>query len=248
MQTRPPGSAEARARRVLMLAFALFGTALLAKVLLHVRFSHYGFVLAMPAAIVLTVALVDGVPAVLDSRGRHGGAFRSAALGILTGLMVLHLYASNSWFLRRTIEVGEGHDAFLTDSRGRVAKDVLARLRSMTSPGQTLAVLPEGVMLNYLARMANPTPYINFMPPELIMFGEDNMVAAFASRPPDWIVLTDRHVPEYGLELLGTDYGMKITQWVQRDYELAAEVADPAPNREQLRYAYILRRKDALRP
>jgi len=103
-------------------------------------------------------------------------------------------------------------------------------------------------MLNYLARMTNPTPYINFMPPELIMFGEDNMVAAFASRPPDWIVLTDRHVPEYGLELLGTDYGLKLTQWVQRGYDLAAEIADPAANREQLRYAYILRRKDAVRP
>ena len=38
-------------------------------------------------------------------------------------------------------------------------------------------------MVNYLARRVNPTPYINFMPPELIMFGEENMVAAFRSSP-----------------------------------------------------------------
>lgn len=96
--------------------------------------------------------------------------------------------------------------------------------------------------------MANPTPYINFMPPELIMFGEDAMVAAFESHPPDWIVLTDRHVPEYGLDLLGTDYGLKITQWMERDYELAAEVVDEAADRTQLRYAYILRRTKAVKP
>lgn len=245
---RASDSARAGRRNVLMLAISVFGLLLLAKIFLYVRIAHYGFALAMPAGIVCTVVLVDGVPALLDRRGRNGGAFRLAVLGILAGLVVVHLYATNSWFGLRTVEVGEGKDAFLTDTRGRVAVDVLSELGQLTSVGQTMAVLPEGVMLNYLSRIANPTPYINFMPPEFIMFGEENMVAAFEATPPDWIVLTDRHAPEYGYDLLGTDYGLGITEWIRRNYTLTARVVDESARRKQLRYAYILRRNDTPGP
>ena len=248
MLQRPDDSGENRTRRVLMLTFAVFGLAMLAKMLLYVRFSHYGFALAMPSAIVLTVALVEGVPAVLDSRGKNGPAFRMVVLGVLAAVMGVHLYASNSWFRLRTVEVGQGSDAFLTDARGRVANDLLTTLGQVVTPGQTLVVLPEGVIFNYLSRTPNPTPFINFMPPELIIFGEDTIVAGFEANPPDWIVLTDRHAPEYGLDLLGTDYGLKIIGWVRRNYRLEAEVVDPAAQRNQLRYAYILRRTESADP
>jgi hypothetical protein len=191
---------------------------------------------------VLAVTLVDGIPRLLDGRGKNGSAFRAVALGIVTGFIVLHLHATDTWFRLRTVEVGRGRDAFLADSRGTVMRDLLSRLERITTPGQTLAVLPEGVMVNYLARMTNPTPYINFMPPELIMFGESKIVAAFDSDPPDWIVLTDRHAPEYGYELLGTDYGLKIKDWIQPRYVLVEQVADEKATRGQMRYAYILRR------
>jgi hypothetical protein len=242
----PSQSPQERARRAWMLSFVVFAFVLLAKILLYVRIAHYGFALAMPAGIVVTVVLVDGVPRILDRRGRNGDAFRLAALGILAGVVGVHLYASDSWFRLHTVQVGEGKDAFLTDSRGRVVDGVLSRLEQLTSPGETLAVLPEGVMINYLARIPNPTPYINFMPPEFAMFGEAAMVSAFEAAPPDWIVLTDRHAPEYGYDLLGTDYGLDLTGWIRRDYSLAAEVIDEGAERIQLRYAYILRRNDAV--
>jgi hypothetical protein len=77
------------------------------------------------------------------------------------------------------------------------------------------------------------------------MFGEEEMVAAFEANPPDWIVLTDRHAPEYGYDLLGTDYGLGITEWIRRNYTLKARVVDEGATRQQLRYAYILRRNGA---
>ncbi len=241
LQRRPVATPEERVRRVLVLSFALYALALLAKMFLNVRFIHYGFALAMPSAIVLVVVLLEGIPDALDRRGAYGAAFRAASLGILVGVMGFHLYASNTWFRLRTVEVGTGSDAFLSDDRGLVLQEVLERLEQLSRPGETLAVLPEGVMINYLSRMRNPTPYVNFMPPEMIMFGEDRMVEAFRRRPPDWIVLTDRHAPEYGYDLLGTDYGLKITDWIRPRYALAAEVVDEGATREQLRYAYILR-------
>ncbi len=243
--TRPAAGAEQRLRRVLSLSCVVFALALLPKMFLNVRFIHYGFALAMPSAVVLVVVLLEVIPDFVDRRGGYGTAFRAASLGILAAVMGMHLYASNTWFRLRTVRVGQDGDAFLTDARGRVLEQVLVRLEQSRNADQTLAVLPEGVMINYLARMPNPTPYVNFMPPEIIMFGEGRMVQAFAANPPDWIVLTDRHAPEYGYELLGTDYGLEITGWIQPNYDLVAEVTDENARRDQLRYAYILQHKRA---
>src|SRR6185503_12437409 len=56
--------------RVLALqtSLAVFALALLAKIVLNVRFFQYGFVLAMPATMVLIVGLVEWLPAALDRR------------------------------------------------------------------------------------------------------------------------------------------------------------------------------------
>jgi len=242
LQWRSGRSEEQRARHVVMLSLALFSLVLLAKIFLGVRFSHYGFALAMPAGIVIVVTLLEFIPSALDRWGVNGTAFRAASLGIIAGVVAMHLYATNSWFQLRTVQVGRGNDSFLADDRGRVVNDVLDRLEGLRAPGDTLVVLPEGVMLNYLSRASNPTPYINFMPPEIIMFGEDRIVQALDGDPPDWIVFTDRRAPEYGYENLGVDYGVDILRWIEQNYAPVAEVRDEEARRDQMRFAVILRR------
>ena len=52
-----------------------------------------------------------------------------------------------------------------------------------TLAGATLAVLPEGVMLNYLLRRDSPLRVINLMPPELLVFGEEGILHALGAQP-----------------------------------------------------------------
>ena len=66
----------------------------------------------------------------------------------------------------------EASDAFIGDARVAYVNRALEYLRERMAPDETLAVLPEGVMLNYLLRRRAPTPYINYMPPELRLYGE----------------------------------------------------------------------------
>jgi len=240
---RPDATEAQRVRRVLGLSFVLYALALLLKMILAVRFMHYGFALAMPATMVLVVALLDGIPRLIDDRGRYGTAFRAAGLGILIGIAGMHLYATNTWFRLRTVEVGRGPDAFLADNRGRIVRRILERLERLPSAGETLAVLPEGVMLNYLSRMRNPTPHINFMPPELIMFGEERILREFDANPPDWIVMAYRTAPEYGDVLLGHDYGTGILAWIEANYRLVERLENEGARDPQLLYALILRRR-----
>src|SRR5262249_15789634 len=75
-----------------------------------------------------------------------------------------------------------------------------------------------GVMLNYLCRRVNPTPFINFMPPELIMFGEGKIVNAFEAHPPEYVIVANKQTEEYGLLYFGRDYGRKVHQWIMENY------------------------------
>ena len=100
----------------------------------------------------------------------------------------------------------------------------------------SLVVLPEGVIVNYLTRRPNPTRQLNFLPPEVLMFGEDRMLRDLEARPPDYVVLVQRDTREYGLPLFGTDYASSLSAWVREAYEPVAQVGaaplDPARLRD----------------
>ena len=92
----------------------------------------------------------------------------------------------------------------------------------------TFAVLPEGVMLNYLARKVNPTKYTSFMVPEMRMFGEGNILSAFIDKRPDFIILVHKNTSEYGEDFFGRNvrYGKPIMDWVNQNYQTVVKIGD----------------------
>ena len=60
------------------LVTSVFAFVLLLKILLRARFHHYGFVLAMPATLILVAVLLDRLPAWLSHAGHDGGLMRWA--------------------------------------------------------------------------------------------------------------------------------------------------------------------------
>jgi hypothetical protein len=76
----------------------------------------------------------------------------------------------------------------------------------------------------------SPTPYINFMPPEVLTAGEDQMLAALVDHPPDAIVITSSSTLN-GRFAMDQDYtwGSATFAWIQRNYEPIAEAKLPRP-------------------
>lgn len=209
-------------RAILPACFALYALVLLAKMILHARLQMYGFALAMPAAMLVVVALVAWIPDAIERRGGSGAVFRAAALGTLSVAILGHLEVERGWLERKQVRVGEGPDAFLADKRGDHVNAALGGLAKTLGPDDTLAVLPEGVMINYLLRRRTPTRIINTMPPEVLMFGEDAMLADLKENPPAAVVLVHKPTFEYGLAWFGSDYGSKLMAWVREAYEPVA--------------------------
>jgi hypothetical protein len=208
------------------IGFAVFALALLPKMILAARVYHYGFALAAPAAMLMVVAAADWIPAELRRFGSSGRVFRGVALLLIAVATWNYVEISAQRFESKVAVVGEGPDAFLArppqtgvlSGRADAVKTVLAQLEALPEDA-TVLVLPEGVMLNYLARRRSPTRFITFLPPELVLFGEDRIVRALAADPPTAVVLVHKDTREYGYPLFGRDYGRAIMQWVREGYE-----------------------------
>jgi hypothetical protein len=203
-------------------ALGVLGLALLSKMLLNVRVGHYGFALAAPAAVFTVVALARWLPDAVDRRGMRGAVVRGAVLGLLAVFAFEHARVTHSWMERKTEQLGSGVDAMRTDLRGAFVQRAVDHVRA--AGYRSIAVLPEGVMVNYLARTPNPTRYLNFMPPEEILFGDAAWEEAFRRAPPDAIVIVPKDTSEFGRGPFGIGYGTRLAAWIREEYAPAASL------------------------
>jgi len=129
------------------------------------------------------------------------------------------LQLSHQAYAKLDKTVGQGGDAFRVprddQSYGRALSLLTTGLRSSDS----LLVLPQGVVYNYLLRVESPTPHISFMPLELELAGESQIVRDLSERPPDRVLWVARDVREYGYRGFGEPgYGREIIDWLRTDY------------------------------
>jgi hypothetical protein len=210
--------------RLTVLAFAFV---LLGKITFNVHVSHYGFALAMPATLVTVAMLLFWIPAAIDQRGASGGVFRAIALSVLTIAVIAHLEVQQSYLRWKTHPVSQGADLILSDPRGEMVNAALSSIVSHIQTNETLTVLPEGAMLNYLSRRASAVPLVNFMPLEFILYGKDRTLESFHNHPPDYIVLVHKDTSEYGFQFFGRDYGQMLWEWIQKNYHPVTLIGDP---------------------
>jgi hypothetical protein len=217
-----PGSGT----RLLLAMWTIWALLLLAKLGLHARIHHYGFVLAMPATLLLVAMLVAEIPRTV--RTRWGGGEVACALGIagVAALLVGFLGISDRAYARKTLPVGKGGDRILVEApsasvRGALVAQALERLRARMEPRDTLLVLPEGISLNYWLRKDNPSRHQLFLPTELDAFGREAVLEDVRASAPDYVALVHRGPREFGVGAFGVDprNGRALSEWVRARYE-----------------------------
>jgi hypothetical protein len=221
---------------LLRILLVLFGGLMLAKMALNVSLLHYGFALAMPGLVIFVVAMVSWLPRIV------GLPLRFISLGLLVAMLLVH--AQFTWKNSRQmfVPVGTGSDTFFADGRGGALDQLLEDLQSVP-PEKTLTMMPEGLIANYLARRVNPSPYSQFTPPNLIMYGEETMLASLKDHPPDYIGLVHIRNVEYGAPFFGKDYALSIARWVQQNYHEVDLIGGP-PFEESTSFGIRLMQKN----
>ena len=227
---------------LLRFSLVVFAFVLMTKILLNASLLRYGFVLAMPATLLFTVALTSWVPLVIDHAGGSGRIFRVSACGFLLVMVVSLLQVVGERYATLVHQVGQGRDTFLAGPRASAITEALAYIDQRLDPDGTVAVVPEGVMLNYLGRWTNPTPFINLMPPEVFIYGEDEMLASFKREAPDYVAVVHKSTQDYGFPFFGQDYGQTLYGWIGEHYEPVHLIGEP-PLRDLTTFGIEIRRR-----
>jgi hypothetical protein len=199
---------------------ATFSLLLLAKVFFYARIEHYGCWLAMPAVMLIVIAFFGWIPNDLQRLGGNPAIFLSGIAGVWAVVLLVHLAITATAMKSLTIPVGKGPDQFYADpERGYCVTSALLVAEQMPE-GKTLACFPEGIMINYLARRPTATRFVNFNPPDLLLFGEDSILRAIEASPPDFIFIVHKDTSEFGEKFFGHDYGQQLYAWIDAHYHL----------------------------
>ena len=211
---------------VFPLLWSVFSLALLAKLGLFPRIWHYGFALAMPAFVTSIYLLFYLLPKLLMRWfDVPGGEFR-LMIGLVLVIGYWNLFDfSQAIYDQKSLALGNGGDRIFTYNLAtEESHDVCGALLwadKYLPPDATLAVLPEGVTLNYLTRHVNPTPCLFWDPNCLAMFGQSNMVSAFEKNPPDYIFIAERDYSEFRAGNFGgsPDFCQGLMEWIGKNYQ-----------------------------
>jgi hypothetical protein len=204
-------------------ALCAAASALTLKIFLNPNLLHYGALLLVPAALVFIVAAARHFPGLFpNAAAGHGAAAAAMAFCLVLPWPLLRF--SDAHLRQQNVPVAGPLGTMQAGQRGPVMAQTLAFLRREAKAGDTVAVLPEGAMLNFLGGYANATPYSTLMPPEWLQYGQDHILATFRAHPPTWIILLHRVTTEYGYGFFGKGYARELAQFLAEHYEERAVI------------------------
>ncbi|MGB8354140.1 MAG: glycosyltransferase family 39 protein [Chthoniobacteraceae bacterium] len=210
---------------VFPILWSVFGFVLLAKMGLNCRIWHYGFVLAMPAALSVVYYLGYFLPNALKGFGVNVVLFRGTVY-VLLGVGIFSLLGRSIQFYHlRDLPVGKNGDMSYMfdpdfDPTGKDLNLVLDWFEANVPAGATFVAIPHGLGINYLTRHADPVRYTEFIPHVLQTYGNHRIAKQLEAAHPDYIVLVHVDTTEHGARFFGEspEYGAEILRWINTTY------------------------------
>jgi hypothetical protein len=206
-----------------MLVFIIFAFVMVLKVILRVTINFYGFALTMPATLVVVAGLVYHVPRLVAKSAQSTTFIRALSIILIAMFLVMEIGMVSDTYLIRNYPIDTGEEKIIIfdavlSNEGPVIDETLKKINETIKPNENFLVIPEGILLNYLTRRESPSPYTSFLLGDLVMHHEEKMVERLSRRLPDYVILIDRGVGEWGFRKFGVDTGTKISEWVIKNY------------------------------
>jgi len=226
----------------------VLATALMGRMILSGRILQFGFFqAALAAMVVVAVVVAESAEWLPVARGRRRSVVFVAAALLVPGIVWCVAF-SQRYLRAQDYPVGEGRDRFYSfppnlDATGYLVNQVVEILRGFPRDA-TLLALPEGPMINYLARLRSPLPQFQFYSWTMEGGRELAVVKALDAHPPDVVVIISRDLNEFGLARYGErdGGGRQIMEWLGQHYQVTHHIGDDPLNSNQ-RGAYVLQRK-----
>ena len=202
--------------------------AMMARMVLQGRISQFGFFQAALAAMVLTAVICAEASMWIGAPSGRRLPVTLVSLALLLPGLGWAGHRAYQFYVRwYVLPVAEGRDRFYyypaeIEASGQLLNDVLAALRP-AAPDSTLLALPEGSMVNYLARLRSPLPQFQFYSFTTEDGKEAGIVEQLRLHPPDRIVIISRFgLGDFNLARYGDrdGNGRQILLWIGANYRV----------------------------
>ncbi|MBF0424743.1 MAG: hypothetical protein HQL66_02860 [Magnetococcales bacterium] len=235
--------------------WSLFSLALLARKWLDTTLFGYGFVLVTPALLGCIGVLAGLMPLRLRARSRPTAAVTLQAVYTAFILLVFvgtWRYAHGVYPLM-THAIGQGRDRIMAlpptvDPRSSVHERFDLWARQWLRPDDTLLVMPEGLIVNFLYRIPNPARVHSFLPTDFAWQGESRLIEELRRARPRYVLFWFRPMAEYGQPFFGAPGGggAGMLAWLRQEYSPVYHMEDGfSLDRPDKKGMIVLRIKDA---
>lgn len=208
----------------LVLLYAIFALAQLARLLLHVRSGGaYGSFVLPVSVVVFTYLWVEPFAASLPDPGARRLAVRIALALLLISTIGTAVILGYRYRRSNTVAVVSARGTMIVPPEiGPAWNEALAFIDTHTQPGDPVAVLPEGTSLVFLSGRRNPLREEIVTPGFLDSAGETRAIAALERTATRVILIVNRATREFGQESFGRDYCRTLMAWIAAHYGVCA--------------------------
>ena len=219
------------------LLVTVFAVALMTRMVLNGRIFQYGFIQASIAAMVIIAAVLGEVP-LFELLGKLGSKlFRIGFVFIISIAVFTTLQNSNRLLSAKTLPIGKGADLMYTYPSnvlmtGQIV-GTFSELLAKQTADKKIIVIPEGIMINYLARKKSPVDDINYYTSKS---AESGIVGKLKKTAPSWIIYISRDLTEYGVSKFGSkdQSGEELMNWVKANYHIVIKMGGDPSNAKQV--------------
>ncbi len=208
-----------RERQSPLLPLAAFSIASTLRIPLNVSPIWYGFVLIVPLYALIAYVLFGYLP----QRGLYPARAALWWVPLFVVLCVLDLAQQRERYSVKSFPIHSARGTFYDSNADRAR--VLNALIGMVHGG-TLAVMPEGLTVNYLTGSRTTLTYQTFTPVETADPSvERAIIAELRSHPPERVAIVPRDTREFGYRGFGIDYDRILVHYLLDHYEVKRKIA-----------------------
>jgi len=222
-------SGRATGEMIVVITFAAFALAGLARVILRVRSGGAYSSYLLPGSVILfTYMLNPGAWAhLLGDPFRNEKARRTASnisLGLLfiwiavTSGVIAYRYRSGNTY---PLVTARG-TMITTPDLGTAMSEAIGFIERETVPGEAVAVMPEGTSLNFFTGRPHPLREEITTPGFLDKRGEQRVIRQLTESNTRLILITNRPTIEFAATAFGIDYYQDLMRWVEENFEQRA--------------------------
>lgn len=141
---------------------------------------------------------------------------------LLGTMSVIYLFFNlNNTFIYHTDLIKTDKGIFYADKNyAAVINDVITFVKTETKPEDKVLILPDGAMINYFTDRKSDNKYYYLTPPNVEIFGAENIIKDLKKNPPKYIVIHPVMYFDYLQTSFCSSFGSEICAFVKDNYNL----------------------------